>query len=79
MDDPACYRIRVKGHLSEQWANWFDGLTLENLPDGYAVLFGGLPDQSALYGVLKRIRDIGLTLISVNRVEDDGANKCGKV
>ncbi len=70
MDEPACYRIRVKGHLSEQWANWFDGLTLENLPDGDAVLSGRLSDQPALYGVLYRIRDIGLVLISVNRVAD---------
>ncbi len=71
MDEPACYRIRVKGHLSAQWANWFDGLTLETLPDGQAVLSGRLPDQSALYGVLSRIRDIGLILISVNRVADE--------
>ena len=71
MDEPACYRIRVKGHLSEQWASWFNGLTLENLPDGYAVLFGRLPDQVALHGVLNRIRDIGLSLISVNRVADE--------
>ncbi len=71
MDEPACYRIRVKGHLSEQWADWFDGLTLENLPDGHAVLFGRLPDQSALYGVLNRIRDIGLILISVSRAADE--------
>lgn len=71
MDEPACYRIRVKGHLSEQWANWFDGLTLENLPDGHAELSGRLPDQPALYGVLNRIRDIGLVLVSVNRVVDE--------
>jgi hypothetical protein len=70
MDESACYRIRVKGHLSEQWADWFDGLTLENLSDGHAELSGTLPDQSALYGVLNLIRDIGLTLISVNRVEE---------
>ncbi len=70
MDDPARYRICVKGQLSEQWATWFDGLTLENLPDGHAVLSGRLPDQSALYGALNRIRDIGLTLISVNCFEE---------
>jgi hypothetical protein len=70
MDESAYYRIRVKGHLSKQWADWFDGLALENLPDGYAELSGTLPDQSALYGVLNLIRDIGLTLISVNRVEE---------
>ena len=71
MDEPACYRIRVKGHLSEQWTNWFSGLTLENLPNGHAVLSGRLPDQAALYGVLNRIRDIGLTLISVDCFADD--------
>ena len=71
MDEPACYRIRVKGHLSEQWANWFNGLRLENLPDGHAELSGRLPDQPALYGVLNRIRDIGLVLVSVNRVVDE--------
>jgi hypothetical protein len=70
MDESACYRIRVKGHLSEQWASWFAGLTLENLPDGDALLSGRLPDQPALYGVLNCIRDIGLILISVNRVAD---------
>ncbi len=70
MDEPACYRICVKGQLSEQWAAWFDGLMLENLPDGYAVLYGRLPDQAALYGALNQIRDIGLTLISVNCVEE---------
>jgi hypothetical protein len=70
MDESAYYRIRGKGHLSEQWSDWFEGLTLENLSDGYAELSGKLPDQSALYGVLNRIRDIGLTLISVNRVEE---------
>ncbi len=71
MDEPACYRIRVKGHLSGQWAYSFNGLTLENLPDGDAVLSGRLSDQPALYGVLNRIRDIGLTLISVNRLADE--------
>ncbi len=69
MDEPAHYKIRVKGHLSEQWAGWFDGLALENLPGGYAELAGTLPDQPALYGVLNRIRDIGLILVSVNLVE----------
>jgi len=69
MTEPAHYRIWVKGHLSEQWADWFGGLTLENLPDGYAMLSGTLPDQSALYGVLNRIRDVGLTLFALIRTE----------
>ena len=70
MDEPACYKIRVKGHLSEQWSDWFDGLTLENLPGGQTELSGMLPDQSALYGVLNTIRDMGLTLVSVNCFEE---------
>lgn len=70
MDESVYYRIRVKGHLSEQWSDWFDGLTLDNLPGGQTELSGTLPDQSALYGVLNLIRDMGLTLISVNRIEE---------
>jgi len=70
MDEPACYKIRVRGHLSEQWSDWFDGLTLENLPGGQTELSGMLPDQSALYGVLNTIRDMGLTLVSVNCAEE---------
>ena len=69
MAESAYYQIRVSGHLSEQWTDWFDGLTLENLPEGDALLSGRLPDQAALYGVLNYIRDIGLKLISVNCVE----------
>ena len=59
-------QIRVKGHLSDQWADWFSGLTIENQPQGEAVLSGPLPDQSALYGVLNQMRDFGLELIALN-------------
>ncbi|MBN1221473.1 MAG: hypothetical protein JXM69_21310 [Anaerolineae bacterium] len=61
--------IRVKGHLSKQWSAWFGGLQIENQPDGQAVLSGPLLDQAALYGVLNRMRDLGLALVSVNCVE----------
>lgn len=71
MNRPTLYRIRVKGHLSDQWAEWFGGLTIENQPDGEAVLSGALPDQAALYGVLNRIRDIGLTLVALGCTEPD--------
>lgn len=73
MSDLMLYRIRVKGHLypTSRWANWFGGLTIENQPDGETLLSGPLPDQSALYGILNRIRDLGLTLVSVNCVELD--------
>ena len=66
MIEPVLCRIRVKGHLSSQWVDWFDGLTIENQPDGEAVLSGPLPDQTALYSVLNRMRDLGLELISLS-------------
>ncbi|MBN1992662.1 MAG: hypothetical protein JW953_08135 [Anaerolineae bacterium] len=62
-------QIQVKGHLSGQWVDWFSGLQIENRPDGYAVLSGPLPDQAALYGVLNRVRDLGLALVLVKCVE----------
>ena len=71
MADLILCQIRVKGHLSDRWVEWFGGLTIENQPDGEALLSGPLPDQSALYGILNRIRDLGLTLVSVNCVEPD--------
>jgi hypothetical protein len=73
MTDPIFCQIRVKGHLSEQWQNWFGGLVIKNQPDGYAVLSGPLPDQAALYGVLSRMRDLGLALVSLNCDELDPA------
>jgi len=65
---PEPYEIRVAGHLSENWAARFEGLSMRHEPEGETVLSGSL-DQAALHGVLVRIRDLGLNLISVNRVE----------
>jgi len=65
---PESYEIRVAGHLSENWAARFDGLSMRHEPEGETALSGML-DQAALHGVLVRIRDLGLNLISVNRVE----------
>jgi hypothetical protein len=62
------YYIRVKGHLEDRWSEWFDGLTISNRPDGDAVLHGPIVDQSALHGVLAKVRDLGLPLIVVRRV-----------
>jgi hypothetical protein len=62
-------QIRVKGHLSGRWADWFDGLEIENESNGEAVLSGYLPDQAALYGVLRRISNLGVALISLNCAE----------
>jgi hypothetical protein len=70
MDKPTFYQIRVKGHLDEVLADWFEGLTISNQEDGEAVLSGRLTDQAALQGVLKRISNLGLILISVNAVKE---------
>jgi hypothetical protein len=63
------YQIRVRGHLSDKRAEWFDGLTIENQPDGEALITGPVADQAALHGLLIRIRDLGLPLLSVVCVE----------
>jgi len=70
MKQPAVtYEIRVEGHLNRGWEEWFGGLVLTYTETGETILTGALRDQSALYGVLMRMRDLGLTLISVRRVE----------
>lgn len=60
------YLIRVKGHLDPQWSAWFDDLAITNEANGEAVLAGRIVDQAALYGVLIKVRDLGLPLLSVN-------------
>lgn len=68
MDRPTVYRIKVKGHLDDAWIDWFEGLTVSNLDSGEALISGPLADQAALQGLLKRISNLGLSLISVNSV-----------
>ena len=70
MDKPTIYQIKIKGHLDEALASWFDGLTVSNMEEGDALLSGSLTDQAALQGVLNRISSLGLTLISVNAVTE---------
>ncbi len=66
---PQCYEIRLKGHLDDQWAEWFEGLTITLEENGNTLLTGPVIDQSALHGLLKKVRDLGLPLISVSPVE----------
>jgi hypothetical protein len=70
--EAASYRIRVQGHLAERWSDWFDGLALEHEGDGLTTLSGPVVDQTALHSILARIRDLGLVLILVERLETKG-------
>ena len=63
------YQIRLKGHLGSQWTDWFDGLTITLAEDGDTLLTGPVIDQAALHGLLKKVRDLGMPLLSVNRVQ----------
>jgi hypothetical protein len=68
-DQPAVYQIRLKGHLGCQWADWFEGLTITLEEGGNTLLTGLVVDQAALHGLLRKVRDLGMPLLSVNRVE----------
>ena len=68
---PARYRIRVQGHLGPQWADWFGGLTLSWQEPGQTVFVGQVVDQAALHGILNTIRDLGLPLLEVLRLESE--------
>ncbi|WP_436794674.1 hypothetical protein [Actinospongicola halichondriae] len=63
------YEIRVEGHLGDRWAAWFDGLTISSEDGGITVLRGAVVDQAALHGLLQRLRDIGIPLISITPAE----------
>jgi hypothetical protein len=65
------YEIRLKGHLDQRWAAWFDGLSLTHESDGTTVIHGPVVDQAALHGVLQKVRDLGLPLVSVIHVDPD--------
>jgi hypothetical protein len=66
---PMVYEIRLKGHLGHLWADWFEGLTITQEKDGNTLLTGPVIDQAALHGLLKKVRDLGMPLISVNGIE----------
>lgn len=66
---PMVYQIRIKGHLGSQWTDWFGGLTITLEDNGDTLLTGPVVDQAALYGLLRKVRDSGMSLVSVHRVE----------
>ncbi|MCA9946088.1 MAG: hypothetical protein KC449_21540 [Anaerolineales bacterium] len=66
---PDSYEIRLKGHLDARWTGWFDGFTITLTEDGETILTGSVADQAALHGLLKKVRDLGLPLLSVNPIK----------
>ena len=68
---PGRYEIRLKGHLDTRWATWFDGLALSHDSDGTTIIRGPVADQAALHGLLQKVRDLGLPLVSVTQVQPD--------
>ena len=67
--DTYTYQIKLEGHLGDQWTTWFEGLTITLEENGETLLIGPVVDQAALFGLLRKVRDLGLPLISVVRVE----------
>jgi hypothetical protein len=76
-ETPPVYEIKVQGHLTPRRLQWFDGLTVTQQPNGETVLVGPVQDQSALYGLLGQLQNIGVPLLSIRRLEEAGlAAKC---
>jgi hypothetical protein len=72
--EPGLYEIRLKGHLDDQWSDWFGGLTITLEEDGNTLLTGPVIDQAALHGLLKKVRDLGMPLVSVRPLEPGPSN-----
>ncbi len=75
--EPGLCEIRIKGHLADRWADWFEGLTITLEEGGVTLLTGPVVDQAALYGLLRKVRDLGLPLLSVNHVVPGPATMLG--
>ena len=70
-NEPREYEIRVEGHLHDRWSAWLNGMSIQHQDSGQTLLRGAVPDQAALHGLLARIRDLGLAIVSVQRMEDE--------
>ncbi len=69
--EPEQYEIRIKGHLDDRWVNWFEAMTITREDDGETLLTGPVVDQAALHGLLRKVRDLGLPLVSVIHVKPE--------
>jgi hypothetical protein len=76
-DQPVVYQIRLKGHLGREWTDWFEGLTITLEEEGYTLLTGPVIDQAALHGLLKKVRDLGMPLVSVSPLKPGPTTTCG--
>jgi hypothetical protein len=74
---PVVYQIRLKGHLGREWTDWFEGLTITLEEDGNTLVTGPVVDQAALHGLLKKVRDLGMPLVSVSPVEPGSPTTLG--
>ena len=75
--EPGRYEIRIKGHLADRWANWFGGMAITLEENGVTLLTGPVVDQAALHGLLRKVRDLGMPLLSVVRVEPGPSTTLG--
>ena len=75
--EPIVYQIRIEGHLGRPWANWFGGLTITLEENGDTLVTGPVVDQAALYGLLRKVRDLGMPLVSAHRVGPDPSTPLG--
>ena len=76
-DESGLYEIRIKGHLNNRWADWFEGLTITVEEDGDTLLTGPVIDRAALHGLLKKVRDLGMPLVSVRPIEHGPSTTLG--
>ena len=74
-DEPMVYQIRLKGHLGDQWQDWFGGVTITPEANGEMLLTCVVADQAALYGLLRKVRDLGLPLIAINQIDPGQAGE----
>lgn len=76
--EPGLYEIRLKGHLDDRWSDWFSGLTITLEEEGDTLIIGPVVDQAALHGLLRKVRDLGMPLVSVSPVETGLPTTLGK-